>query len=304
MVRTQVKWIATLLMVTTLIGSRCARAQDLPSPQLELETMANAIRSVASYEQQATSLLTTTEISFIRSLPVQHPETGEIITFNAWCRDVLQRFGRGALEGSSLERDPVGTAVMLMLDTDYLLKARLIRTNTGQWISLAEAARQEIGSSPIELLARYDAMQRAYEQRQPNALASAILSFYKAVRGVNVRLNPRQRAEASADEIHARARTGRRVDGPVEGEGSLPDDSLRAVAEVVQIDGAFIEALTRSQRYFRAGTRVEIIDVDGEIVAEGVTTTAMQNRITVELQAAFSSFYHGQEFRVVPFQQR
>jgi len=303
MIRAQMKWMIALLIAVLFIGSRGTRAQTVPTPHPKLESIADEIRSVTSYEQQATSLLTSTAISLIRSLPVQHPETGEIITFNAWCRDVLQRIGKGALEGSSLERDPVGTAIMLMLDTDYLLEARLIRTNTGQWISLSEAARREIGASPIELLARYDAMQRAYEQRQPNALASAILSFYKAVRGVNVRLDPRQRVEASTDEISTLARTDR-VDRLVEGKGGIPDDSLRAVAEVVQIDGAFVEALTRSQRYFRAGTRVEIIDADGATVAEGATTTVVQNRIMVELQAAFGSFYRGRDFRIVPFQQR
>lgn len=301
--RAQTKCVITPLVAVLLIGSHVTRAQTAPFPQPTIENLVDGIRSIASYEQQATGLLTSTAISFIRSLPVQHPESGEIVTFNAWCRDVLQRFSEGDLAGSSLDRDPVGTAIMLMLDTDYLLRARLIRTNTGRWISLSEAARREVGSSPIELLARYDAMQRAYKQRQPNALASAILSFYKAVRGVNIQFDPRQQVEGPTGETSTLARTDR-LDRVAGQEGWSLNDSLRAVGEVVQIDGAFVEALTRTQQYFHAGTRVEIIDVGGDTVAEGIITTVVQNRITIELQSAFGSFYRGRDFRVIPFQQR
>lgn len=296
--------VSTVLFLMSLLVSYDATAQAGP-PSVE-ETARTGIESVqqfVKYRQEADGLLTATTVSLLRNLPVQHPETGDVVPFNELCRDVLNQVGNGALRGSDLARDPVETVVLLMLDTDHFLRARLIKVGRNEWISLAEMGRREMGRTSLELLARYDAMQRAYRQGQPNALASSILSFYKAVREVNARsggVERRLRKHAPAGSAAHGREKDRTTSSEASNSQSVVEDAHDAGAEVVQISGGTVEVRGLERGRFRVGARVKVVNTSGEAIAQGVVTSAVRDQATVELQTVVGAADPAARFRVVP----
>ena len=300
--------LAVLVLGVFLVSGAQAQSTTTQASGLigDLLKEQRGLDALASYENEASRLLTETAGALIRNIPVEHPETGQVVPFEVLCRDLLERVGGGALKGSDLQRDPVGTVLLLLLDTDAFLEARLIKTESG-WISVQDAARRSLGGSSQALMERYGAMQRAYRQQEPQALARATFGFYRQLKAVNAGTglqNPRPSAETSVEERNARTETG--PQGlPGRAENNLSSSCAEASARITRVDGGIIEAQESVSGCFRAGTRVNILDDDKESIAEGVVTSRTPRRVTIELLQTDSAFYQDEPatVRVMPDQE-
>ena len=83
------------------------------------------------YADKADELLTSGTTRVIKNIPIYDPTRKRVVTFNTYCKELVKELGGDELQGSDLEEDPVGTAVMLMMDEDYLLNAKLVKTDHG-----------------------------------------------------------------------------------------------------------------------------------------------------------------------------
>ncbi|MBK6915694.1 MAG: hypothetical protein IPH11_19280 [Ignavibacteriales bacterium] len=84
---------------------------------------------------------------------------------DSYCRTFVSEVGGDAIRGSELEEDPVGLAVMIMMDEDYLLEAKLITTPEGEWISANDAVNSSLNQHSVNLLhTDYAEMKNAYER--------------------------------------------------------------------------------------------------------------------------------------------
>jgi hypothetical protein len=301
--------LVLLLLVSGIFANVGAKAQPAEGHKDSLieSLMRNDSdpATIAGFEKRADRLVTATASSLVRNIPVAHPETGQIVPFEVLCRDLLERVGGSALEGSDLQRDPVGTVLLLLLDTDAFLEARLIKTESG-WISVQDAARRSLGGSSQALMERYGAMQRAYRQQEPQALARATFGFYRQLKAVNTGTGPQnQRAsgEASVDERPATTETGSQ--GPPEGTKNDSSFCAEASARINRVDGGVIEAQESVSGCLRAGTRVDILNDDKESIAEGVVTSRTPGHVTIELLQTDSAFYQHEPVtvRVMPDQE-
>jgi len=81
--------------------------------------------------------VTEVAITAIKLIPVYDPERRQVRTFGGFATDLVNE--SPALAGSDLAEDPVRCAALLLLDSDYLSYAKIIKTNDGKWISIEEA---------------------------------------------------------------------------------------------------------------------------------------------------------------------
>jgi hypothetical protein len=94
-------------------------------------------------------ILTEGAIAAMKLLPVYDEKSGKIRTYDAFARDMVNQ--TPGLAGSDLANDPVRCAALMLLDSDYLMYAKIIQTPNGKWISIREA--QECGYRTEEAVA-------------------------------------------------------------------------------------------------------------------------------------------------------
>lgn len=122
-------------------------------------------RKVIEYKKQADRLVQGAVIVGVKNIPVYDPQTGQMTNMDSYCRTFVSEVGGDAIRGSELEEDPVGLAVMIMMDEDYLLEAKLITTPEGEWISANDAVNSSLNQYSVNLLhTDYAEMKNAYER--------------------------------------------------------------------------------------------------------------------------------------------
>lgn len=94
-------------------------------------------------------VLTEGAIAAIKLFPVYDEKSGKIRTYDAFARDMVNQ--TSGLAGSDLANDPVRCTALMLLDSDYLMYAKIIQTPNGKWISIREA--QECGYRTEEAVA-------------------------------------------------------------------------------------------------------------------------------------------------------
>lgn len=122
-------------------------------------------RKISHYKKQADRLVQGAVIVGVKNIPVYDPQTGQMTNMDSYCRTFINEVGGDAVRGSELEEDPVGLAVMIMMDEDYLLEAKLIATPEGEWISANDAMNSSLNKYSVNLLhTDYTEMKNAYER--------------------------------------------------------------------------------------------------------------------------------------------
>ena len=91
----------------------------------------------------------------LRFVPVYDPYTRNIRTLDAIAQDAASNRS-GYLEGSAFADDPAAAcALTIMLDTNFLWNSKILRTESGEWISakeaLADSAHKAVGQELISL---------------------------------------------------------------------------------------------------------------------------------------------------------
>lgn len=111
-------------------------------------------------------ILTEGAIAAIKLFPVYDEKSGQIRTYDAFARDMVNQ--TPGLAGSDLANDPVRCTALMLLDSDYLMYAKIIQTPNGKWISIREA--QECGYRTEEAVAAgsdYEKTRLAYASEDP-----------------------------------------------------------------------------------------------------------------------------------------
>jgi hypothetical protein len=129
-------------------------------------------------------LLTEGIILAIKLLPYYDEEQGKIRTFDGFAREMVNQ--TPGLAGSDLAKDPVRCAALMLLDSDYLMYAKIIQTPNGRWISLREA--QESGYHTAEAVAaisEYEEARRAFALGDSQRVEICMKEFSSGVVGLN-----------------------------------------------------------------------------------------------------------------------
>lgn len=122
-------------------------------------------RKIIQYKKQADRLVQGAVIIGVKNIPVYDPQSGQMTNMDSYCRNFIREVGGDAIRGSELEEDPVGLAVMVMMDEDYLLEAKLITTPEGEWISANDALNSSLSQYSVNLLhTDYAEMKSAYDR--------------------------------------------------------------------------------------------------------------------------------------------
>lgn len=76
-------------------------------------------------------------ILLVKAMPIYDSEEQKVTTLDKTARKFTAKIP--ALEGSDIGKDPVRATSLMMLETNYLLHAKIIQTNDQKWISIEEA---------------------------------------------------------------------------------------------------------------------------------------------------------------------
>lgn len=129
-------------------------------------------------------LVTEVVITALKLMPVYDPELGQVRTFSGFAADLMNE--SSALAGSDLAEDPVRCAALLLLDSDYLSYAKIIKTNDGKWISIEEA--RVLGYKTNEVNAansEYLQAKNAYVRGDSELVESHMKNFCSKIQEIN-----------------------------------------------------------------------------------------------------------------------
>ena len=121
----------------------------------------------------------------VKLFPVYDEEKGKIRTYDGLARDMVNQ--TPGLEGSDLAKDPVRTAALMLLDSDYLMYAKTIQTPNGRWISIREA--QEFGyhtAEAVEAGSEYQKARLAYMAGDAPRVEKYMKKFASTVMQLNI----------------------------------------------------------------------------------------------------------------------
>ena len=128
-------------------------------------------------------------IAAIRAIPVKDPDTGQISTFEQFASKAVAGMDLGPAAGF-FQDDPIAATYMLVFDKRFLLEeVPLVKTSTGEYVSLMEAARNGIGQgdSSNTLKTAVDGLTTAYAEGKEGAFLFAVKEVVSAVSLMNER---------------------------------------------------------------------------------------------------------------------
>ena len=126
-------------------------------------------------------------IAAIRAIPVKDPDTGQMTAFDQFARKAVAGMDLGPV-GGIFKDDPIAATYMMVFDkTFFLEKAPLVKTSTGEYVSLAEAVRSGIGQgdSSDTLKKAVDGLTTAYADGKQGTVLFALKEVVSAVSQAN-----------------------------------------------------------------------------------------------------------------------
>ncbi|MEM2566847.1 MAG: hypothetical protein QXH20_00005 [Candidatus Bathyarchaeia archaeon] len=129
-------------------------------------------------------LFTETTITVVKLVPVYDPESGQVHTFDQFARNLYSEIP--GIEGSDLARDPVRCVGLMVLDSDYLMYAKIIQTPNGKWISMAEALCCGYKVNQVmNAVSDYNLARQGYRENNPSKVENAMVSFASRISEIN-----------------------------------------------------------------------------------------------------------------------
>ena len=190
----------------------------------KLEESAQKLQEIANDPEkqrrligQAIAMKRDLELTAIRACPVVDPDTQEIVPLDR----LMRKMARDSGIGGSMGEDPIGTAYMMMIDSDYLFSsARLVPNPSGEYVTLNEAllaSRSIPGlydqTSLEQASDSYRRIQSAMRSNDGASMSSASRDFGEAVATLRGGTPPSSNSpisagrwsgvEASGREVHA-----------------------------------------------------------------------------------------------------
>ncbi len=154
-----------------------------------MQEVANDPQKRKELLDKAVTLQRGLELTAIRAFPTIDPDTAKIVTFDTLMRKMVNQAG----VGGSLGADPVGTAFLLMVDSNYLFDgARLIAGPSGEYVTLNEAllsARSSSGffdNAALQSASQsYSRIRSAYSRGDAATLSIASRDFAGSITRLN-----------------------------------------------------------------------------------------------------------------------
>jgi len=123
-----------------------------------------------------------------RLIPLYDPRTGKVHTLDHVAKHMAQNLDRdGYFDGSTLKKDPVGSTVgLIMCDPFFLVSARVMRQENGEWVSVQDLAFQEATrGAGLKMTKQHRAAIGAFQDGNYAAFHEHMRSFTKSVNHFN-----------------------------------------------------------------------------------------------------------------------
>lgn len=129
-------------------------------------------------------LFTETTIAIVKLIPIYDPESDQVHTFDQFARNLYNEIP--GIEGSDLAQDPVRCVGLMVLDSDYLIYAKIIQTPNGKWISMAEALSCGYKVNQVmSAVSDYNVARQGYRENDPSKVENAMVSFASRISEIN-----------------------------------------------------------------------------------------------------------------------
>lgn len=130
------------------------------------------------------NLLTEAAIAAVKLVPVYDSESGQVHTFDQFARDLYSDIP--GIEGSDLAEDPVRCVALMVLDSDYLMYARIIRAPNGEWISISEALAVGYKVNQVtSAVSDYNLAREGFRTNDSTKIENGMMSFASRIRAIN-----------------------------------------------------------------------------------------------------------------------
>ena len=134
--------------------------------------------------QRRRGFLTEATIAAVKFVPIYDEQEGQVHTFDQFARNLCGEIP--GVQGSDLADDPARCAALMVLDGDYLMYAKIIKTSDGNWMSMDEALTNgyrtsEVTSAKSDLIAA----QAAYRNEDAQQTQNYVNSFSAKVCSIN-----------------------------------------------------------------------------------------------------------------------
>ena len=139
-------------------------------------------KKIKEFKENGKKYLRSSAIRGIKNIPVCDQNSGRMITFDEYCRNVIYQVGGSGLQGSDIAEDPVETAVMIMMDNNQLYEAKIIKNKQGNWTSIKEAS---ISGTHGDIVAEFWNMKNAYKRYDYIGFSNSFVSMMNKVEKVN-----------------------------------------------------------------------------------------------------------------------
>jgi len=139
-------------------------------------------KKIKEFKENGKKYLKSSATRGIKNIPVRDQNSGRMITFDEYCRNVIYRVGGSGLQGSNIAEDPIETAIMIMMDNDQLYEARIIKNKQGNWTSIKEAS---ISGTHGDIVAEFWNMKSAYKSYDYFGFSKSFVSMMNKVEKVN-----------------------------------------------------------------------------------------------------------------------
>ena len=144
--------------------------------------------SLHHFTSKASQFANKGAIYALKKVPMYNAETGKFETMDTYATNLASNFG---VKGS-MGDDPIRTAYLMMIDTDYMYNsAKLIKDpNSGKYLTINEA-KENIGKGSIntkdvnKVTKAYKGMRKAYESNDQNKFDDASKTFATTLAAMN-----------------------------------------------------------------------------------------------------------------------
>jgi len=129
-------------------------------------------------------LMTEATITAVKLIPIYDPESGEVHTFDQFAGDLYEQIP--GIEGSDLAEDPVRCVALMVLDSDYLLYAKIIRAPNGKWMSITEAL--SVGyrvNGVMSAVSDYNLAREGFRTNDSAKIENGMMSFASRIKAIN-----------------------------------------------------------------------------------------------------------------------
>lgn len=168
--------------ISEYVSERSAKIRD--SFNRNLEEIINDPSRILEFEREAKEMFYDYTVDRIRNINVLDTRDNRVKTLDTFTKELVLSSGH-SLYGSDLQKDPIKTGFLLMVDRDYLLHANMINYK-GDWISIVDVAELGIENVDVdEAIDQYELMKYAYVNEDKEKINYHLINFFNEIKEIN-----------------------------------------------------------------------------------------------------------------------